>query len=126
MMPHWSGLIHDLFQEVSEWSQKNGWQITYSDTDTLEERFSTNPLPVLLLTVPEVPDGQIILQPQTLNGSGKGRIKMYASESLYRVRLLPDQENDGWTILTDSGISLHSPWGKETFTTLVLDLLRAG
>lgn len=57
MMPHWSGLIHDLFQEVSEWSQKNGWQITHSDTDALEERFSTSPLPVLLITVPEVPEG---------------------------------------------------------------------
>ena len=124
-MPQWSKLIHDLFQEVSEWSRKNGWQITYSDTDALDYRSSMNPMPVLLITVPELPDGQIILEPQNLNGGGQGRVKMYASETLYRVRLLPDQENTGWTILTDSGIPLHSVWGKETFTILVQDLLRA-
>ncbi len=118
-MPQWSKLVDDLFQEITGWSKKNGWQVTYSDTDALDYSTSTSPMPVLLLMVPEAPEGQIILEPQSLNGGGKGRVKMYASESLYRVRLLPSTNNE-WTILTDSGISLHDPWGKKPSRPLCL------
>ena len=82
-------------------------------------------MPVLLLSIPELPESWIILEPQAVNVGGKGRIKMYASNTLYRVRLLHGVGDTEWTILTDSGIPLHDSWGKGTFTTLAKDLLRA-
>ncbi len=87
-MPQWLELIHNLFQEISEWSEKNGWQVAFSDTDALDYRTTTNPIPVLLITVSEAPEGHIILEPQGLNGGGQGRIKMYASE--WRCCIIPE------------------------------------
>ena len=121
----WVASIEGLFQEISGWAQDNHWQVSRSETQVMEHRFGTYQVPVLLLDVPELPESQIILEPQAVNAGGKGRIKMYATNTLYRVRLMRGTGDSEWTILTDSGIPLHYPWGKDTFTTLAKDLLRA-
>lgn len=121
----WKTAIESLFQEVSEWARDNHWQIKRSEEDVTEKNFGTYRVPVLLLSIPELPESQIVLEPQAVNAGGRGRIKMYASNTLYRVRLLRGANDAEWTILTDSGIPLHDPWGKETFTRLAKDLLRA-
>lgn len=121
----WVASIEGLFQEVSEWARENHWQVTRSETDVTEQYFGTYQVPVLLLGVPELPESQIVLEPQAVNAGGKGRIKMYATNTLYRVRLLRGAGDTEWAILTDSGIPLRYPWGKDTFTTLAKDLLRA-
>jgi len=87
-----------------------------------EEDFSPYSVPVLTI---KTPDGRLILEPQAANAGGKGRVKLYASSTLYRVRLLPIDSNGGWTILTDSGIPLWQDWDRETFVRLAKDLLRA-
>ena len=121
----WVGSVEALFQEVSGWAEDNHWRVSRSETRVTEHKFGTYEVPVLLLDVPELPESQIILEPQAVNAGGKGRIKMYATNTLYRVRLLWGAGDSEWTILTDSGIPLHYPWGKDTFTTLAKDLLRA-
>ncbi len=121
----WVESVEGLFREVSEWAEENQWQVTRSQTDVTESQFGTYPVPVLVLGVPDLPESQIVLEPQAVNAGGRGRIKMYATNTLYRVRLLRGAGDSGWTILTDSGIPLRYPWGRESFTTLALDLLRA-
>jgi len=121
----WLDAIESLFQEISEWARDNHWQISRSEADVTEKYFGTYQVPVLLLSIPELPESQIVLEPQAVNAGGKGRIKMYASNTLYRVRLLHGLGDTEWTNLTDSGIPLRYPWGKDTFTTLAKDLLRA-
>lgn len=124
ILRNWLTVINRLFQTVEHWAHESGWQAEYSTEEVREQGFGAYQVPVLLLSIPEIPNAQIIMEPQAANAGGRGRIKMYASDSLYRVRLLPGTD-DEWTILTDSGISLHDPWGKKTFTTLAKDLLRA-
>lgn len=121
----WVASVEGLFQEVAEWARENHWQSARSETDVTEKHFGTYQVPVLLLDIPELPESQIVLEPQAVNAGGKGRIKMYATNTLYRVRLLRGASDAEWTILTDSGIPLRYPWGKDTFTTLAMDLLRA-
>lgn len=121
----WVASIEGLFEEVSEWARENHWEVSRSEADVTERHFGTYQVPVLLLGIPELPESQIVLEPQAVNAGGKGRIKMYASNTLYRVRLLRGAGDTEWTILTDSGIPLHYPWEKQTFTTLAKDLLGA-
>lgn len=124
-MKDWLDSIEALFQEISGWARDNQWPVSRSEADVTENHFGTYQVPVLLISIPELPESQIVLEPQAVNAGGKGRIKMYASNTLYRVRLLHGLGDAEWTILTDSGIPLRYPWGKETFTTLAKDLLRA-
>lgn len=124
ILRNWLTMINHLFHTVEHWADESGWQTEYTTEEVREQGFGSYQVPVLLLNIPEIPNAQIIMEPQAANAGGRGRVKVYASDSLYRVRLLPGT-NEDWTILTDSGISLHDPWDKKTFTTLAKDLLKA-
>lgn len=122
--PHqkWLETVQALADEVSGWAREQEWEIQVSEAEVAEEDFSPYSVPVLTI---KTPDGRLILEPQAANAGGKGRVKLYASSTLYRVRLLPIDSNGGWTILTDSGIPLWQDWDRETFVRLAKDLLRA-
>jgi len=122
---NWLEAVEQLYGQISDWAQSQHWIVSYSDTEVAENQFGAYTMPVMQLEVPEIPEGRLILEPQAVNAGGKGRIKMYATSTLYRVRLLNDLNNTNWTVLTDSGIPLHSPWGQDTFVTLAKDLLGA-
>lgn len=118
----WIEMVQALSDEVGKWAREQEWEIQASESEVAEEGFSPYAVPILTI---KTPDGRLILEPQAANAGGKGRVKLYAYSTLYRVRLLPTDSNGGWTILTDSGIPLWQDWNEETFVRLAKDLLRA-
>jgi len=54
-----------------------------------------------------------------------GRVQISAWPTLFRVLLLHKSGEEGWIIRTDSGIPIRQPWNRETFISLVRDLLNA-
>lgn len=114
--------VDRLARQVEAWAQEEQWAVVRSDTELTEEHFGSYQMPILTI---EHPSGRLILEPLPHSLSGTGRVKLYAWPSLYRVRLLHDVQNNGWTILTDSGIPIRQPWNKQTFITLAQDLLNA-
>lgn len=118
----WIAAVRDLADQISHWARESGWSVRRSEEEVAEEDFGAYLVPVLTMDTPE---GRLILEPQAANAGGKGRVKLYAASTLYRVRLLRGDTDGEWTILTDSGIPLWQPWSKETFVRLAHDLLAA-
>lgn len=102
----WRRSVAAMATDTARWAQEEGWSAV------------TDALPVVTL---ETPDGKLVLEPMPDTLDGRGRVKLYAWPTLYRVRLV--QTDAGWEILTDSGVPLRQPWNKQTFLQLARDLL---
>ena len=118
----WLSDVNGLVDQVTAWSEETSWTVQRTEGEATEEEFGTYPVPVLTI---ETPFGRLIMEPQAVNAGGKGRVKLYAASTLYRVRLLRGDSDGEWKILTDSGIALRQPWTQETFVRLAEDLLGA-
>jgi hypothetical protein len=119
----WIQALEQLTEQIQEWTTEKGWSVTIQPRPFFEEILGAYSVPDALIKTPQ---GQLSLE---IKGrglpEGAGRAELSAWPSLYRVLLLHRTGQPGWTIRTDSGISLHQPWNKETFLTLAEDLLSA-
>ena len=121
----WKQHVQSLEDQISAWSQSQGWTVVLTDTWTkedLRERRSSPALRVLEITTPE---GRLMLESDFNDEAGVGHIKFYAWPTHYRVRLIPDDSFTSWKVMTDSGIPWHNEWNQQTFVLLATDLLKA-
>jgi hypothetical protein len=123
LIADWQERLNALSEQVIGWAGEEGWKVTERQTEILEEMLPRSySAPVLEVTTEQ---GRVILEPKArivlLSG---GRVDMYAYPTLNRVRLLWDEKQAEWFILTDSNIEWPHPWRRETFAELVRGLLR--
>jgi hypothetical protein len=118
----WLDLVHALARQVRQWAEKQGWTVTQTEREIVEDEIGTYTVPVLEI---DTPRGQVVLEPigQDVWGA-KGRVDLYAWPSHYRVMLLRTNAPD-WVIRTESGLNWPQPWQQETFVTLAEGLLGA-
>jgi hypothetical protein len=117
-LAEWLGHVETLIDQISEWSQAEGWTVERS-TKTIREK------PLGAYTVPQlhvqVGEGEIEVEPMGIDPiGGHGRVVVRAIPTLSRVKLLDTPQ---WTIMTDSNVPLRLPWTRETYAQLVRDLL---
>lgn len=116
--------ITDLQRQIKTWTdQEQGWTFTVQEEREIEEA----PLGEYSVSVwkLQTPDGEVRLEPIARNYPGRGIVELYAWPTLYRVRLVQDEEWGGWRVRTDSGIFLRQEWNRGNFIILVDDLLAA-
>ena len=118
----WQQTVHTLAEQIAAWSQEEGWAVEQTQEEVEDAQRGNYAAPALRI---ETPHGRLLLEPLSHSLSGVGRVKLSSWETLYRVRLLQGSAGADWTILTDSGIPVRYPWGKEAFVTVAKDLLRA-
>jgi hypothetical protein len=119
----WLETVRDFCNEVTGWSEAQGWTVTRKQLDITEELLGSYVAP--LLTV-QTEHGAVMVEPigRAVIGAA-GRIDLYAYPTLFRVMLLQSLKNGQWLIRTDSGIFLKQPWNEATFVELVADLTGA-
>jgi hypothetical protein len=118
----WLSAIDALRQQVREWAEQQGWAVTQTEREVIEDQIGTYKVPVLDI---ETPRGQVVLEPtgqDTLGGWG--RVDLYAWPTYYRVMLMRKPGLD-WVVRTESGINWPHPWGHATFVELTEGLLGA-
>jgi hypothetical protein len=118
----WLSAIDALRQQVREWAEQQGWAVTQTEREVIEDQIGTYKVPVLEI---ETPRGQVFLEPtgqDTLGGWG--RVDLYAWPTYYRVMLMRKPGVD-WVVRTESGINWPHPWAQATFVELAEGLLGA-
>ena len=119
----WVQAVAYLEEQIAEWAQSEGWQVSFEEKEMNEEFIGSYKVPDLFIETPE--GEQLVLEVQGRGAiEGSGRVQLMAWPTLFRVHLLYKGSND-WVIRTDSGIPLRQPWNRETFLTLAKDLLGA-
>jgi hypothetical protein len=121
-LAEWTRLTQSLENDVMRWSQEQGWQVQVTEARMMEE-YPREFVP-RTLTI-QTPHGRLMLEIPPHESDGRGRAKLYAWPTLYRVWLRHSGERSGWEIWTASGIPVHQDWGAEAFVTLANDLLNA-
>ncbi len=122
ILDEWTHDVRKLAEQVTGWAyQEPGWTVEEADTDKFEDYLGTYAVPVVTI---DTPRGRLILEPIARNYPGKGIVEFYAWPTLFRVRLLLDEEA-AWRVRVDSGFLLHQEWNRENFITLANDLLGA-
>ena len=120
--------LEALYRQVEEWlSEPNGddegkWNVSYGVTRPnyykrpgVEDRYG------LILEAPDGAGG-LHIEPLRTDYDGAKLVQIIALPTLTRVRLR--RENNGsWRIETDSGVPFRRPWEKESFLTLIKDML---
>jgi hypothetical protein len=120
----WLAALNALTADVTVWAEAEGWEVRREAHTVNEEFVGEYEATDLKITTPD--GGQVRLEVRGRGAAdGSGFAQLMAWPTLYRVQLRHRPGQDGWTIRTDSGISLRQPWGRETFVTLVRDLLSA-
>ena len=120
----WITAVEQLVQQIMEWTKdEEGWTVQLEYRDIREEGIGLYRIPDATISTPQ---GRLLLEVSARGYSdAAGRVELAAWPTFYRVHLLHRIGQLDWTIYTDSGISLHYPWTKETFITLAKDLLAA-
>ena len=130
MMPllplaEWTRIMQSLEEDITRWSQEQGWQVEVREagytgfTDDYRREFVPRTLVI------QTPHGRLMLETPSHESDGRGRAKLYAWPTLYRVWLRHNEQRGEWDIWTDSGIPLRQEWNVNTYTTLAKDLLSA-
>lgn len=124
MRDEWLQTVKGLKGQIKGWLiYEPGWEIMETGTKEIAE------VPLGQYTIPiwriQTPEGEVRLEPIARNYPGRGIVELFAWPTLYRVRLIQDDDWDGWRIRTDSGISLRQEWNRENFITLARDLVNA-
>ena len=120
----WLDTVAGLQGQIKAWAdQEPGWAFTAQEERRIKESaLGEYSVPVWKI---QTPDGEVRLEPIARNYPGRGIVELYAWPTLYRVRLIRDEEWGGWRVRTDSGIYLRQEWSRENFITLTNDLLTA-
>jgi hypothetical protein len=106
----------ELVGRLREWSERNGWR-------TVEE--AANGSVEAHDLVIDTNGGRLLVEVKRTESPHQHRIDLEAYPSLFRVRLVRNDEEADWRILTDSGIYIRKPLNEETFTEIATDLLQA-
>ena len=120
----WLDTVTVLKDQIKAWAdQEPGWALTAQEEREITE-VTLGEYSVTVWKL-QTPDGEVRLEPIARNYPGRGIVELYAWPTLYRVRLIRDEEWGGWRVRTDSGISLRQEWSRKNFITLTNDLLTA-
>jgi len=114
----WLDRVNHLVDQVAAWAEAQGWS-THRDVKVIEEReLGRYTVPTLRVRTPQ---GEVHLDPIARHVMGAdGRVDLEAWPSLNRVKLVPAA--DEWQVITDSNVTLTSPWGADTFVELAKSL----
>ena len=120
----WLRTIQQLQDQIKTWVyMEAGWSTEWGESRKIEEEtldfYTVTDIHIL------TPSGKLILEPIARNSPGRGIVELFAWPTLYRVRLLQDNDWGGWRVRTDSGIYLRQEWNRNNFITLANDLLTA-
>ena len=119
----WVETVEALAQQFSEWASEKNWQVQQMPRVINEEALGVYTVPDLTI---DTPQGRVTMEAQPHGvPQATGRVELAAWPTLYRVWLMCKPGIPDWIIRTDSGIPLHYPWSKDTFITLVEDLVAA-
>ncbi len=120
----WTQVLGALERDITEWAQEEGWQVHAASRSLTEDAIGQYAVQDLVL---ETPQRERILVEVKGRGplEAAGRVQISAWPTLFRVLLLHKSGEEGWIIRTDSGIPIRQPWNRETFISLVRDLLNA-
>src|SRR5205823_1345349 len=119
----WTQTVQSLCDQVTAWSESQGWQVARKEMEITEELLGAYAVPMLVI---QTSHGALMLEPVArLVMGAQGRIDLYAYPTLFRVMLLRNSRDGRWMIRTDSGIFLRQPWNEETFLSLAADLAGA-
>lgn len=124
MRDEWLQTVKGLKGQIKSWLfDEPDWEIMETETKEIAES------PLGQYTIPiwsiQTPEGEVRLEPIARNYPGRGVVELFAWPTLYRVRLIQDEDWGGWRIRTDSGIFLRQEWSRENFITLIRDLVNA-
>lgn len=115
----WVKRVHALADQITKWSEAQGWTVERSEETIEEEGVGKFQIPGLHI---QMPKGELLLKPIALRViGGEGRVDLRARPTLARVKLLPTEA--GWLIMTDSNVPLRQPWDSHTFVQLAHDLI---
>ena len=120
----WLQTVQDLQTQIKTWAKMElDWSVEWGESRNVEEKalgiYTATDIHIL------TPNGKLIVEPIARNYPGRGIVELFAWPTLYRVRLIQDDEWGGWRVRTDSGIYLRQEWDRNNFITLANDLLTA-
>lgn len=117
----WQSRCAALTADVRAWSEAEGWQVESEQQSIAENGTPAYEVTSLRITLPE---GEVRLEPVSMGGAWwKGRVFFTAWPSMHRL-VLEDQDG-AWRVMTESAISYPKPWGRETFVALARELAAA-
>jgi hypothetical protein len=121
-LDEWTRIMQTLEEDITRWSQEQGWQVNLREAGFMQD-YPREFIPrTLTITTPK---GRLMLETPDHESDGRGRAKLYAWPTLYRVWLRHSEPHNTWEIWTDSGIPIRLAWEAKTFITLANDLLDA-
>jgi len=108
----WLDTVTALQRQIKAWAdQEPGWAFAAHEEREIKEA-ALGEYSVTVWKI-QTPDGEARLEPIARNFPGRGIVELYAWPTLYRVRLIRDEEWGG------------QEWSRENFITLTNDLLTA-
>ena len=116
---NWIMRVSALADQVSKWSEAEGWKVERHEKTLKEELLGTYRVPEISV---RPSGGEILLVPVALHiVGGDGRVDLEAIPTLARVKLIGVK--DGWAIFADTNVPLRMNWNRRNFVTLAQDLL---
>lgn len=120
--------LEKLYGQVEDWvthsQERNGdsWRVSYGVVrPNIYNRPGVKDIYGLIIEAPEE-QGSLHLRPVRTDGEGPPLVELYAIPTLVRVRLR-EKADKSWEIETDGGIPFRRPWERESFLTLIKDML---
>ena len=115
----WLKWIEGVLNDVTKWSDDEGWSIARGQKAIEEESLGTYSAPTVRIRMPG--GDEIHVEPVAWELIGAhGRINIEAWPALNRVRLM--RRGNDWQIITDSNVPIRQKWNRNTFVQLARDL----
>jgi hypothetical protein len=117
---NWIFRVTALVDQISKWSEAEGWKVERHEKTIREELLGTYRVPEISV---RLAGGEILLVPVALHiVGGDGRVDLEAIPTLARVKLIGVK--GGWEVFADTNVPLRINWNRRNFVTLAQDLLR--
>jgi hypothetical protein len=115
----WIARVVKLADQVSTWSEAEGWKVERQQKRINEELLGTYSVPEITV---RLKGGQLILTPVALHVTGgDGRVDLEAIPTLARIKLV--WVDGGWKLYADPNVPLRLAWNQRNFAQLAHDLL---
>lgn len=117
----WQQKLAGLASDVKAWSEQQQWQVVEEQQTVTENGTPPYAAPALRIILPE---GEVRLEPASMGGPWwAGRVFLTAWPSMHRLML--EDVDQIWRIMTESGVAYPKPWDRDTFVALARELAAA-
>jgi hypothetical protein len=115
----WIARVSALANQVSRWSEAEGWAVERHERTITERPRGTYVLPELSV---RLTGGEVLLVPVGLDvAGGNGRVDLEAVPTLARIKIMDTDQ--GWALYADTNVPLRMKWNRQNFVRLAHDLL---